>query len=99
MVVEHESQPWDRDEFDLICDWDLDMDVHATDIKERAKTPHCECNKCTEIDANTDTYVSGTFSDYDNIDLQGSQQVSAHQRLLCMSHMFGFVLKDRMYGE
>lgn len=44
-----------------------------------------------------DTYISGTFSDYDSIDPKTRESLSDHQYLLFMSHMFGFILKDRTY--
>lgn len=46
-----------------------------------------------------ENYVSATFSDYDDINPNRSQGLSDHQALLCMSHMFGFVLKDRAHGK
>ncbi|XXH00048.1 hypothetical protein Hte_006389 [Hypoxylon texense] len=97
VVVEHESQPWDRNEFRSTSRWDLDEDDEDIEIRERVKTPHCECSSCTEVDARKELYISGTFSDYDNIDPKSSQTLSEHQCLVCMSHMFGFILKDRMY--
>ncbi|KAI4863989.1 hypothetical protein F4820DRAFT_470922 [Hypoxylon rubiginosum] len=97
VVVEHESQPWERSEFRSTSRWDLDDDDDEVEIRERVKTPHCECSSCTEVDARKELYISGTFSDYDNIDPKSSQTLSEHQCLVCMSHMFGFILKDRMY--
>ncbi|KAI1774260.1 hypothetical protein F4818DRAFT_452329 [Hypoxylon cercidicola] len=97
VVVEHESQPWGRSEFKSTSKWDLDDDDDEVEIRERVKTPHCECNSCTEVDARKELYISGTFGDYDNIDPKSSQPLSEHQCLVCMSHMFGFILKDRMY--
>jgi hypothetical protein len=44
-------------------------------------------------------YVSATFSDYDNIDPKVTKELSSHQYMLCMSHMYGFILKDRTYDK
>lgn len=98
MVVEHESRPWINEEFEDIYEWELDADEWKTEIRERAKTPHCECKSCNQTKPGQETYVTGTFSDYDDIDPKRSQPLTEHQALICMSHMFGFVLKDRMYG-
>lgn len=42
--------------------------------------------------------MSATYSDYDYIEPKSTASITDHQALLCMSHMFGFVLKDRKYG-
>ncbi|KAI0886608.1 uncharacterized protein GGS22DRAFT_199011 [Annulohypoxylon maeteangense] len=97
VVIEHESRPWINGDFDRILDWELDEDEYSTEIRERARTPHCECTACNRTKLGQETYVSGTFSDYDDIDPKRSLPPTEHQSLICMSHMFGFVLKDRMY--
>jgi len=97
VVVEHESQPWDGSEFDLLFSWNLNLgDTH---IGEKARTPRCECSSCTNFDTVKENCISVTFDDYDAIDPKETENLSEHQYLLCMSHMFGFVLKDRAYGE
>lgn len=50
-------------------------------------------------DAVKEIYVSVTFSDYDDIKPKDIKELSEHQCLLCMSHMFAFILKDRTYGK
>ncbi|KAI2466168.1 hypothetical protein F4781DRAFT_406556 [Annulohypoxylon bovei var. microspora] len=97
VVVEHESRPWGNEDFVNMYDWELDEDEYSTEIRERSRTPHCECVTCNRTKLGQETYASGTFGDYDDIDPKGSQSLSEHQCLLCMSHMFGFILKDRMY--
>ncbi|KAH8776082.1 hypothetical protein F5882DRAFT_359889 [Hyaloscypha sp. PMI_1271] len=95
VVVEHESQPWDGIEFESLFNWDLgDDDTH---IGERARTPRCECSSCINFDTVKDNCISVTFGDYNAIDPKETENLSEHQYLLCMSHMFGFVLKDRAY--
>ncbi|KAI1086590.1 hypothetical protein F5B19DRAFT_501178 [Rostrohypoxylon terebratum] len=97
VVVEHESRPWINEEFEDFSEWELDNDKWKTEIRERARTPHCECESCNQTKLGQETYIYGTFSDYDDIDSKRSQPLTEHQSLICMSHMFGFVLKDRMY--
>lgn len=95
MVVEHESHPWERTEFDSLYIWHLGGE--PTNIGERARAPRCECSKCANV--GTEKYVLSTFSDYDDIDPKKISELSEHQYMLCMSHMFGFILKDRAYGK
>jgi hypothetical protein len=97
VVVEHESQPWDGHEFNSLFNWDLDDDDGK--VGKRARTPRCECSSCTNFDTVKENSISVTFGDYDAIDPKETGNLSEHQYLLCMSHMFGFILKDRAYGE
>jgi len=98
VVVEHESQPWGGREFNsLLFDWSSGRD--DTRIGEKARTPRCECSSCTNFDTVKENCISVTFGDYDAIDPKETENLSEHQYLLCMSHMFGFILKDRAYGE
>jgi hypothetical protein len=64
----------------------------------RARVPRCECSRCKLVDSTKGASISPTFSDYDSIDPSQAVTLSEHQALVCMSHMFGFVLKDRTYG-
>ncbi|KAJ4292782.1 hypothetical protein N0V90_009445 [Kalmusia sp. IMI 367209] len=41
--------------------------------------------------------ISTTFGDYDSIKPSQTEGLTDHQALVCMSHMFGFVLKERSY--
>ncbi|KAI1289047.1 hypothetical protein F5Y03DRAFT_64840 [Xylaria venustula] len=66
-------------------------------IGERARAPCCKCNKCRDIDTAAQKYIPATFSDYDNIDPKEVDELSEHQYMLCLSHMYGFILKDRTY--
>ncbi len=78
--------------------WHL-QSKERSEIGERARGPRCECNKCTDFNTLKERYISATFSDYDNIDPKETKNLSEHQYMLCMSHMFGFILKDRTYGN
>jgi len=97
VVVEHESHPWDRKEFTGMSEWNLG--IERPHLGERARGPRCECSRCTDFATVEQKYVSATFSDYDNIDPKVTKELSSHQYMLCMSHMYGFILKDRTYGK
>lgn len=64
----------------------------------RARVPRCECFECKLVDSTKGASISLTFSNYDSLDPSQARGLSEHQALLCMSHMFGFILKDRTYG-
>lgn len=68
-------------------------------IGDRARAPCCKCSKCRDIDTAAQKYISATFSDYDNIYPKDVSGLSEHQYMIFLSHMFGFILKDRAYGE
>ena len=70
----------------------------APDLGKRSRAPRCECDRCTDFDTVKETRISTTFSDYETIHPKENEELSEHQYLVCMSHMFGFVLKDRTYG-
>lgn len=68
-------------------------------VIERARAPRCECADCEDLEGVKKEYITTTFSGYDYINPRETKELSEHQYLLCMSHMFGFVLKDRTYGK
>ncbi|KAI0903084.1 hypothetical protein F4823DRAFT_629696 [Ustulina deusta] len=96
VVIEHESQPWKKEEF---CDMHkrLFENDEKKDIGERARAPCCKCRECRDIDTAAQKYISATFSDYDDIDPKEVGELSDHQYMIFLSHMFGFILKDRSY--
>jgi hypothetical protein len=108
VVVEHRSLPWDTPEFSRILEWNLSTFCGIPDcnlckqskhrVGERARIPQCECKRCEEANFGQEVYVKPTFSDYDNIDPELVKELSDHQYMLCASHMFGFILKDRVHG-
>jgi hypothetical protein len=87
VVIEHESLPWDSPDFHSMPSWHLD--VAGDPVGERSRGPHCECTRCTELGNVKEKYIITTFSDYDNINPKTTKELSEHQFLLCMSHMFG----------
>lgn len=40
-----------------------------------------------------------TYDSYDKIDLKEAEELLEHQYFICASHLNGFILKDRIYGE
>jgi hypothetical protein len=108
VVVEHRSLPWTTEEFRSMVEWDLSSHCGITAcslcrdskhiIGERARSPQCGCIKCENSSAK-EMYLATTFSDYEKIDPKVTKELSDHQYMLCASHLFGFVLKDRTYGE
>ncbi|TGJ83182.1 hypothetical protein E0Z10_g5584 [Xylaria hypoxylon] len=100
VVVEHESQPWKKEEFGAMYTWlwsDGEKVPGERAIGERARAPCCKCSKCRNIDTAAQKYISALFSDYDNINPKEVNEISEHQYMICLSHMFGFILKDRTY--
>jgi hypothetical protein len=106
--VEHRSLPWNNPEFCKVSDWNLStrseilhylLDKDTKDkVGERARIPRCECSKCGDANAAEEVYLKPTFRDYDNVDPEIVTGLCDHQYMLCASHMFGFILKDRMHG-
>lgn len=74
-------------------------DELVEDVGKRSRAPRCECQTCIDLDPTGTTYIATTFSDYDSINPRTPGGLSDHQYMLCMSHMFGFILKDRVYGK
>jgi len=68
-------------------------------VTHKSRAPRCECTECEGLKGVKEEYVHTTFGDYDNIDPTETKELSDHQYFLCMSHMFGFILKDRTYGK
>ncbi|KAF2236170.1 P-loop containing nucleoside triphosphate hydrolase protein [Viridothelium virens] len=107
VVVEHESRPWNATEFSEMISWhfgctnehEKDCAVCSTlqGIGTQARCARCECNPCAKALDPKEEYIPVTFGDYDEIDPRKVQDLSEHQYLVCSSHMFGFILKDRTY--
>jgi hypothetical protein len=68
---------------------------------QTARIAGCPCLDCSHSHASDQAHLRPTYSDYDDIDPFDPYftGLSEHQYLLCASHMFGFVLKDRSYGN
>ncbi|KAI1421819.1 hypothetical protein F5Y12DRAFT_787169 [Xylaria sp. FL1777] len=90
------KSPWEKEEAGGTHRWLFENNVGKV-IGEGARAPCCKCSKCTEIDTAAQKYIPATFNDYDNIDPKEVSELSEHQYMLCLSHMYGFILKDRAY--
>ncbi|KAI1362713.1 hypothetical protein F5Y08DRAFT_261956 [Xylaria arbuscula] len=97
VVVEHESRPWESEEFAEMGRSMFEIDNKMPPIGGPARAPCCKCSKCRDIDTAAHKYISATFSDYDNIYPKDVDGLSEHQYMIFLSHMFGFILKDRAY--
>jgi hypothetical protein len=66
---------------------------------DRARAPGCSCHKCNNHRTAKQIYTLVTYASYDSIDLNGVTELSRHQYLICPSHVWAFILKDRIYGK
>ena len=65
----------------------------------RARVPGCQCEKCEQYNFKTQIYVPLAYESYDNIDPNKPGELDDHQYFICASHLYGFILKDRIYGK
>lgn len=65
----------------------------------RARVPGCQCETCGQYNFDTQIYVRLAYESYDNIDPKRPGELDDHQYFLCASHLYGFILKDRIYGK
>ncbi|PMD37984.1 hypothetical protein L207DRAFT_555435 [Hyaloscypha variabilis F] len=65
----------------------------------RARVPGCQCEKCEAYNFQTQVYVPLAYEAYDDIDPKKQGALSDHQYFICASHLYGFVLKDRIYDR
>lgn len=78
----------------------LDSPSSSTDtIKPgaTARVPRCECEKCSRH--HRELPIAVVHSEYDNILPTEVKELTEHQYLLCPPRVFGFILKDRVYGR
>jgi hypothetical protein len=84
--------------------WGADLNHHypyrrMEELGESVRVARCECKECKPANISEEVYARAKFSDYDDIDLAKTHELTEHQYLILPSHMFAFVLKDRLYGE
>jgi hypothetical protein len=65
----------------------------------RARVPGCQCEKCEQYNFKTQIYVPLAYESYDDIDPNKQGALNDHQYFICASHLYGFILKDRIYGK
>lgn len=113
VVVEEQSFPWFRPEFnDEIGTHPLikhnvpnippppPLDsTKEVPVGQRARAPRCQCLTCKDLYGDEGVSLFPTFSNYDKIEVNETASLTDHQALVSVSHVFGFVLKDRTYGE
>jgi hypothetical protein len=68
-------------------------------IRQFIRVPRCECKECTAAKGPQEVYAKEKFSDYHKILPNSGAEFTSHQYLIMASHMFAFMLKDRIYGE
>ncbi|KAL4736596.1 hypothetical protein BDV11DRAFT_193452 [Aspergillus similis] len=100
VVIDHTAQPW---KLDQVTNHNSKVYVPVTsvydvDLGERTRMPKCPCKACDENEAHRQHGVQRRiFDNYDNIDVNMRDNLTEHQYMLCASHVYGFVLKDRVW--
>ncbi|CEL11686.1 hypothetical protein ASPCAL14785 [Aspergillus calidoustus] len=103
VVIDHTSQPWylknaiggdykDEREPPLPV-----TGLVGIELGERTRVPSCPCKSCHENESHQREIQRRRFDDYDDIDLNTRTELTDHQYMLCWSHVYGFVLKDRAW--
>jgi hypothetical protein len=83
-------------------DEEMPYDTAPRKVGQNARIAQCLCHDCSSVSATFNrAHTHPTYSDYDHIDpfAADRKELTEHQYLLCASHMFGFILKDRAYGK
>ncbi|KAJ5884802.1 ATPase AAA-type core [Penicillium taxi] len=95
VVIDHQSLPWNSID---------DPNAHTPcenfvgyELGERTRTARCPCQSCETKNPRKNGVERRVFDDYDDIDLSSRETLDDHQYLLCWSHVYGFVLKDRVW--
>ncbi len=68
-------------------------------LGSRARSPACQCDNCEEYKLKNQPIIPLTYASYDNIDPRRVGELSEHQYIICHSHLYAYVLKDRVYGK
>ncbi|KAH8708362.1 P-loop containing nucleoside triphosphate hydrolase protein [Phaeosphaeriaceae sp. PMI808] len=69
----------------------------AFTIQESLRVPRCECKECKPTFEPLEVYAKHKFTDYADINPKRVETLSEHQYLILSSHMYAFILKDRVY--
>lgn len=67
-------------------------------IPQSLRVARCECRECKSAVDIHEIYTKPKFSDYADIRPKKVPGLSDHQYMIMASHMFAFILKDRIYG-
>ncbi|KAJ5725923.1 ATPase AAA-type core [Penicillium malachiteum] len=74
-------------------------DYHEDELGSRTRKPLCPCATCKAKSPAQHGIDSRLFDDYDRIDLNSEDDIIDHQYLLCCSHAYAYVLKDRAWDS
>ncbi|KAJ5711737.1 ATPase AAA-type core [Penicillium malachiteum] len=69
------------------------------ELGKRTRKPTCPCATCKANGPTQHDVERRLFDNYDSIDLQGQEVITDHQYLLCRSHVYAYVLKDRAWDS
>ncbi|KAL4807016.1 P-loop containing nucleoside triphosphate hydrolase protein [Aspergillus unguis] len=98
VVIDHTTEPWTLDSVkERTSEKDIYVPVTTVEdvvLGKYIRMPKCPCQTCHDKETHQQRRV---FDDYDNIDLQRTTTLTDHQYMLCASHVYGFVLKDRVW--
>ncbi|CAI7586193.1 unnamed protein product [Penicillium palitans] len=98
VVVDHTSQPWRLKEIAGEKHAHLPIEeVYNVELGQRTREPKCLCKTCQANSLRQHGIQRRIFDDYDNIDLSSVSTLTDHQYLLCWSHVYAYVLKDRVW--
>ncbi|KAJ5614475.1 ATPase AAA-type core [Penicillium herquei] len=68
-------------------------------LGNRTRKPTCPCATCKANGPTQHDVERRLFDNYDTIDLHGQEVITDHQYLLCWSHVYAYVLKDRAWDS
>ncbi|KAJ5178623.1 ATPase AAA-type core [Penicillium coprophilum] len=98
VVVDHTSQPWKLDEIASEKHAHCPIaELYNVELGQRTREPRCVCKTCEANSLRQHGTQRRIFDDYDNIDLSSVLTLTDHQYLLCWSHVYAYVLKDRVW--
>ncbi|KAL2808966.1 hypothetical protein BJX63DRAFT_374638 [Aspergillus granulosus] len=102
VVIDHTSQPWflKHAANDFRDDKEAPLPVQTVpgvELGERTRVPGCPCKSCHANETQQQGIQRRKFDDYDDIDLNVKTDLTDHQYMLCWSHVYAFVLKDRVW--
>ncbi|KAF1930614.1 uncharacterized protein M421DRAFT_91106 [Didymella exigua CBS 183.55] len=95
VVVEHASDPWHDDGFER-PEHEVHIPMEDEPFGTSIRLAQCECQECKDA-ATTEEVHTMHFSDYRRLDPERLGELTPHQYMLMTSHMFAFVLRDRVY--
>ncbi|KAJ5774987.1 ATPase AAA-type core [Penicillium paradoxum] len=97
VVIDHTSQPWktelsyDENAYEPITA------VYDVELGQRTRVPQCLCKTCETNSLRQHLIRRRRFDEYDNIKLNPDITLTDHQYMLCWSHVYAYVLKDRAW--